>query len=87
MATARPGHRRFYPNIPIAWTELREVSHSEELSFNVNENDIGDTPMVEIWVDHPVGDARPALANLRLLPEDAVRLAEMLLCAAERIES
>lgn len=86
MAAARPGHRRSYPDIELQHAELREELCGLGYVLNVNDNDKGEGPLVEIWLD-PVGVNQTARANFRLLPEDAVRLAEMLLCAAERIES
>lgn len=71
-----------YPETPLQHIELREEAYGS--GYVVSANDVDQ--QVEVWVDHPVGDARPALANLRLLPEDARRLAEHLLIALERIE-
>lgn len=77
-----PGHRRSYPDIDLQWAELREELVGFEYVLNVN--DVND--LVEVWVD-PRTLNTTAVANLRLLPEDAIRLAEQLICAAERIEA
>lgn len=80
-----PGHRRSYPDIVVQHAELREELAGLGYVLNVNDNDTGEGSLVEIWLD-PVGVNTTARANFRLLPEDAIRLAEMLICAAERIE-
>lgn len=86
------------PEIPIE-VELREEAYGLGYVLSVNDNDNllfedpADNPpaVVEIWIDRATTggpeDAAPAVANLRLEPDDAIRLAEQILIAAERLKS
>ena len=66
--------------------ELREnlTDHSGGFTAEANENEV--TGLVELWVDPPQVDQNrlSAVANLRMTAENAQRLAESLLLAAER---
>ena len=79
------GDHRLYPEVGVEYVELREVTFGGGFTVNANENPYAVVPSVELWIDHPTGDARPAIGNLRLTPDAAIRLAESLILAAERI--
>ena len=70
------------PEIELAALDLREEVPGPTAGYVISADNVED--LVELWVD-PVEQGSAAVANLRLTPEEAVALAEQILCAAERI--